>query len=167
MAETAGLVRLTSQDWRDRMTKALLAAGTKMPSKGKYKLRVTSGGKTLLSRTFSNYDPYSAAQKFVNKPTPMSMAQVKRERRKVVKLLKAIIEDRIPKKGGRHSKLEKWAEEKANQISCYLAMERLLELEPGLSQMAAGIRIAILRGISPEKAPDAAPAVISRWKHLK
>jgi hypothetical protein len=146
MAEHADLVRVCSEEWCSHL-KTLLLTGKQFEAK--YKLQVRSGGRTLLLRVFSNEDAHTAAKKYLdkNKLPPLS-------------IVKAMVEEYQPKKGGRHTDPEVWAHDKASEIACYIAMERLLSLEPSVSQTSAGERIGKLRGRS-------GPAVVAAWKKLK
>ena len=141
MAEDADIVRITSEAWCDHLAELLLT-GKKM---AKYRLKVQSGEQTLLLRE----DPKDVAKEYVDRDKDVPAF-----------IVRAILEDLKPQKGGRHTHPEQWAAEKANAISCYLAMNRLRELEPGLSQTAAAERIGKLRCRS-------GAAVITCWKHFR
>jgi hypothetical protein len=142
MAEDPVLARVTSQEWCDRMAKTLQ---TGKALKGIYRLRVRSGGKTLLLRVLSNQSPRASAQNYLD-----------RDKDVPAYIVRAILEP----KGGRHFRLEQWADDVASAISCYLAMERLRTIDPHLSQTAAGERVGKLRGKS-------CAAVVRCWKKFR
>lgn len=146
MTEDPDLVRVTSQEWCDRFAEQLLI-GKRFEAK--YTLKMRSGGRTVQLQVLSDEDVRTAAKKYVDRDEDVP-----------VDIVRALLDELKPKKGGRHSHLEQWAAEKANAISCYLAMERLLSVEPGLSQTAAGERVGKLRGRS-------CAAVVRAWKRCK
>ncbi len=147
MAEDVDLVEVTSQAWVDRFAKGLLEVKA---SEAPYYHEIRDGDRTIRIRPLVHFDDSrTAAQKFVDKGQAVPPS-----------IVRALLEELKPKKGGRHARPEQWAAERANAISCYLAMERLLKVEPGLSQTAAGERVGKLRGRS-------CAAVVRAWKHLK
>jgi hypothetical protein len=136
--EAADLVLVTSQAWCDRLAKGLLEMKvSRAPHYGE------------VQSIFGPVNPQRDAWKYVTRDKPVPPG-----------IVLALLEELKPKKGGRHSHPEQWAAERANAISCYLAMERLLTVEPTLSQTAAGIRIGKLRGRS-------CAAVVRCWKNMK
>jgi hypothetical protein len=72
-------------------------------------------------------------------------------------VVRALLEDRKPKKGGRHTHREQWAQQKASDAACFMAMEHLRKSEPNLSQTAAGERVGGLMKLS-------RAAVVRAWK---
>lgn len=149
MVEDREIVRVTSQAWCDQLAEKLLQ--TKL-SEG-YHSEMRSGKRTVVVEQINvsgkKLDPYADMQRYVDGDQPVP-----------VWIARSALAEHQPKKGGRHTHLEQWAAEKANAISCWLAMDRLLHLEPSLSQTAAGIRIGRLRGKS-------YPAVVRAWKMLR
>jgi hypothetical protein len=147
MAEEADLIRVTSQEWCDQFAKQLLITKKYEPS---YYEDVPYGDHTTRIYALGGMEAaYGAAKKYVDKEQPVPAS-----------IVRAILEEHKPKKGGRHSRLEQWAADKANAYSCYFAMERLFSVEPGMSQTAAATRIGKLRGRAPA-------AVVRCWKHFR
>lgn len=145
MPEDPDLIRVTSQESCDRFAEQLLI-GKRFEAK--YTLKMRSGGRTVQLQVLGE-DVRTAAKKYVDRDEDVP-----------VDIVRALLKELEPKKGGRHSHVEQWADDTASAFSCYIAMERLLSVERGLSQTAAATRVGKLRGKEPA-------AVVRCWKRFR
>jgi hypothetical protein len=145
VAEAADLIRVTSQEWCDRFAAFLLEArALQSPYEPEF-IPNTNIRKVDLPPFDA---PDVAAKKFVDRNQPVP-----------ARIVKLLLKERKQKKGGRHTNLKQWADDRANAYSCFFSMERLFSTEK-ISQAAAAKRIGKLRGRSPE-------AVLRAWKKIK
>jgi hypothetical protein len=156
VAEDADIILITSQAWCDNFAEMLFDitkayAPYFIEKRRRIYDRKTKKAQfeTVRHRKLIKFDdPQTAAKKFVyaHQAIPASIGR-------------ALLKELEVKRGGRHTNLKQWANDRANAYSCFLAMEHLLSTEK-TSQIAAAERIGKLRGRSQE-------AVLRAWKKIR
>jgi hypothetical protein len=146
MPEDDFLRCVTSKQWREHLCAFLLCEAD--PDG----LEKCCSNELLSRLCFDAYheapsgDPTSAAKWYVEKdllvPPTIVLALLDRDK---------------PHKGGRHTHRKQWAQQRASDVACYLAMKHLFQTHQQLSQTAAAELVGRLVGLSPQ-------AVARAWK---
>lgn len=129
----------------------------------------------LLGKTEKDMPDGWADWAFNGSPYKLAEALADRGRPVPAPVMRAILDDHKPKaggrhRGGRHSRREVWAMEKARSIAAYVAMTQIMEKNPELTAPQASKKVAAMmnRSIAPgDPRSLSSRAVCEAWRKFE